>query len=120
MKVEYVNESTTALPLQEDSYLSPVGVIDNLTKLAALFGLLGNSLTFRTVELLPEATSKYLMKYLAVWDSMAALHGSVIRPTLYRFLSQLPLSSQVHLLTYSFHKLLFSVKFLNFCYKKLS
>ncbi len=40
----------------------------------ALLGILGNFLTFKAAEFLPQTNSSVLLKYLAVWDTAFAIH----------------------------------------------
>ena len=50
-----------------------VFVIDIESKGVTVLGILFNLLTVKTAELLPEATTKYMMKFMALWDSLAAM-----------------------------------------------
>ena len=43
----------------------------------AIFGVIGNSLCFHTAGYLPASTSAYLMRYLAVWDTLAATQDGI-------------------------------------------
>ncbi len=48
--------------------------------LAATISLVGcvlNYFCYRTAEFLPESTTKYLMKHLAVWDTVSLVHAVV-------------------------------------------
>ena len=89
VEISSANVSTTTLLSSDDEQVSKgcsaVCLIDHLTRLVAVFGLLGNFLIFKTAHLLPEATSKYIMQYLAVWDSLAALEGAVIKDVFYQY-----------------------------------
>ena len=78
-----VNWTTTEAPV--DAFGSQIVLVNSFASFLALMGTIGNFLIFRSVEYLPEATSKYLMKYLAVCDSLAALGISVVRQTINNF-----------------------------------
>ncbi len=45
---------------------------------ATVFGLIGNYFCFVTAGFLPESTSANLIKYLAVWDSIAVLQDGIV------------------------------------------
>ena len=84
-----MSASAVTLSPSEDEQVSHnsfgVCLIDNLTRLVTTFGLLGNFLISKTAYQLLEATSKYIMQYLAVWDSLAALEGDVIKDVSYQY-----------------------------------
>ncbi len=81
-----INESTTGLPKSDQQVSYPVFVLENMTRVVALLGLLGNFLSFKTADFLPDATSKYIVKYLAVWDTLAALEGALIQKVFFCFI----------------------------------
>ncbi len=65
------------------------------TIVAALFGVVGNMLCFMTAPSLPDSTTKYLMKYLAVWDSLRALQVFMLPSVFYRLLLHVTVRMQV-------------------------
>ncbi len=78
-----VDLTTTELPA--DTFGSQIVLVNSFASFLALMGAIGNYLSFRSAECLPEATSKYLMKYLAVFDSLAALGISLVRQAISNF-----------------------------------
>ena len=85
-----VNESGTAtvdLSTDFDSTFRHTETVINITVvLIAVAGLFGNFLCFKTASYLPEATSKYIVKYLAFWDSLAALEATLFFDLFYDYL----------------------------------
>ncbi len=65
---------------------SQILAINTFGSIVAVFGVIGNFLSYRSAEHLPEATSKYLMRYLAVLDTLTALLASLFRQALYNVL----------------------------------
>ena len=85
MSVSQLNESTMLPTMDAAAESHPMVLINSFASLLALMGTIGNFLSFRSAEYLPEATSKYLMKYLAICDSLAALSISVVRQAINNF-----------------------------------
>ncbi len=44
------------------------------TIVVSLLGLLGNFWSYKAADFMPKSNSSVLMKYLAVWDSLAVVH----------------------------------------------
>ena len=73
--------NSTAMPNgEQDSGFWETGAwILTLTGvIVTALGLIGNYLCYVTAGYLPESTSAYLMKYLAVWDSIAVLQDGIV------------------------------------------
>ena len=49
-------------------------VIEFGEAMMALLGILGNFLTYKAAEFLPQTNSSVLLKYLAVWDAIVTAH----------------------------------------------
>ena len=54
------------------------GIMDWMKAGMTLMGLVGNSLAYNTANYLPVSNLSVLMKYLAVWDSLAAVNISLL------------------------------------------
>ena len=76
---------TAGIPSLEFLETRQTLLINIVGSFLAIIGAVGNFLSFRSAAYLPEATSKYLMRYLAVFDTLTALNTSVIRLVLYNF-----------------------------------
>ncbi len=58
--------------------------MDGEAALIALLGLLGNYANFKTARHIPVAKSKFLIRYLAVWDTLAAPEATVNKHLSYK------------------------------------
>ncbi len=67
----------------EDNFHESVGVVGMtvvlLGAVASCVGCVGNYLSYQTAEFLPEATTKYLIKHLAVWDSVTLIQVALFQ-----------------------------------------
>ncbi len=116
MTFEYfVNDSNTTgeedAGINSDSFtVEPVAVVDTLALLIALLGVLSNFLCFQTATHLPEATSKYIVKYLAVWDTLAALEATLFYDLFFHYFRHLAANLQV--MTSSLYRLVTPIHYL--------
>ena len=53
-------------------------IVKIATVVISVLGLLGNFLSYKTADFMPKSNSSVLMKYLAVWDSVAVLYHGII------------------------------------------
>ncbi len=86
--MEVFNDTSSSTVAEEPQSLAHfqnvlLGVVLGLTAL----GVCGNYLSFRSAWFLPEATSKYLMRYLAIWDTLSAVEFTITRNFSHRVLS---------------------------------
>ncbi len=61
-------------------------VINTFGSVVAIIGTVANLFAFRSAVYLPDATSKYLIRYLAIFDSLTALIATVVRQSLYNLI----------------------------------
>ncbi len=59
--------------------------VKSTTIVVSLLGLLGNFLSFKAADFMPKSNSCVLMKYLAVWDSLAVVHLGLVTSLKYLF-----------------------------------
>ncbi len=80
--MDNLNVSTTVQTDSEldkdDFWRSALNVVKISTLLASILGLLGNFLSYGTANFMPRSNSSVLMKYLAVWDSVAVCLTGII------------------------------------------
>ena len=89
MSINSIEFNSTSSPKPEtldfaDS--AAAAMINTFGAVVAVLGCVKNYLSFQSAAYLPEATSKYLMRYLAVWDSIAALEATTGRFIIYIFI----------------------------------
>ena len=73
----------------EDAFAKRSVWIEVLIGAVGLLGVCGNYATFKSAYYMPETTSKYIMRYLAVWDSWAAVEASINKYLFYWTMQQL-------------------------------
>ena len=74
------NSTTERLILDqgfEEIWAALTSAIELVTLAVALFGVGGNFLCYLTAKQLPECNNTHLMRWLAVWDTIAALTDGV-------------------------------------------
>ncbi len=90
MEVFVVNESEyltsempveDSIPWEEVTFWVGIGAI-----VAALLGIVGNTLCFITAPKLPDSTTQHLIRYLAVWDALRATQSVLLPNVFYRLL----------------------------------
>ena len=91
-----LNDTTLSPNEEEPAWYSVNNLMKVVGSIVALLGLIGNYLCYKTANHMPEATSKYLLKHLAFWDSFAALE-STINKHLFYFALDYFLGSKVRL-----------------------
>ena len=56
-----------------------------LKAVVSLLGLVGNLLSYKAAHFMPRSNSSVLMRYLAVWDSIAVVHVGLLSVPLNAF-----------------------------------
>ncbi len=73
---------TEASNKPEETFDRHIGVVTIAIGLfgaiVSVLGSVGNYLCFRTAHFLPESTTKYLMKHLAVWDAVSVIQAGFV------------------------------------------
>ncbi len=86
--VEELKNITAKVDLEPDflwtelKFWTEVGTI-----VVAVLGVGGNTLCFFAAPNLPESTTRYLIRYLAVWDSLAVIQNVMLPVVFYKLLS---------------------------------
>ncbi len=81
-----VNDTTSAAPNLDIFGNRHMALIYIAASAVTVLGSIGNYLSFQSAAYLPEATTKYLMRYLAVFDTLTSLMVSVGQHVLYNFI----------------------------------